>query len=643
MIIATAGHVDHGKTSLVKHLTGVETDSLEEEKRRGLSINLGYAYLHADADTTIGFIDVPGHSRFINTMISGVSSIDLALVVVAANEGPMPQTVEHLEVLRLLGIRQYVIVITYIDRVEAPQVKEVAGKMQDILGLESPVFKVNNIDGAGTDDLKNHLFQEAIGQADQTERGYFRLSIDRKFLVKGVGLIVTGTAISGRVSEGDKLFLLPENIEVRVRAIHAQNEKSSVGRIGQRCALQLSGVEKVQIKRGDWLNASSENQVSNRLNVRLKMSGRLTFKIKHLCPVKLYIGAKLVTAKLYLLERKTNVNQLRANDHVFAQLIIDGQISCCRGDRFILRDSSETTTLGGGMVLEPHAIYSPKLTNSAKDYLLAMEAPTLEETLTKLLIEQQRIVNVSRLKQDYNLKDADLEPVLHNVGLLNEIRAFFRNSQKYLLSNKYWKTVEQSIIDHVHSWHADNPNALGIQPDHLLARLRSEIDQNLFWNILDDLVERAGLIRVNGFVRLLDFKPKTDPVEMKKWKLIEEALSQYKRQIPTLANLKEDLMLDAKTIELALQKAVKEGRVHSLNGNRFVVFKQLRLFAHEVSQLANENPYFSVVEVKNSLGMGRNSCIQLLEYFDHIGFTRRYGERRAVIDKELLDRMFTMT
>ena len=165
----------------------------------------------------------------------------------------------------------------------------------------------------------------------------------------------------------------------------------------------------------------------------------------------------------------------------------------------------------------------------------------------------------------------------------------------------------------------------------------------MFWNILDDLVERAGLIRVNGFVRLLDFKPKTDPVEMKKWKLIEEALSQYKRQIPTLANLKEDLMLDAKTIELALQKAVKEGRVHSLNGNRFVVFKQLRLFAHEVSQLANENPYFSVVEVKNSLGMGRNSCIQLLEYFDHIGFTRRYGERRAVIDKELLDRMFTMT
>lgn len=643
MIVATAGHVDHGKTSLVKHLTGVETDSLEEEKRRGLSINLGYAYLHADADTTIGFIDVPGHSRFINTMISGVSSIDLALVVVAANEGPMPQTVEHLEILRLLGIRQYVIVITHIDRVVAPQVKEVAEKMQDILGLESPVFKVNNIDGTGIDDLKNYLFQEAIGQADRTERGYFRLSIDRNFLVKGVGLIVTGTAISGRVSEGDKLFLLPKNIAVRVRAIHSQNKKSSVGRVGQRCALQLAGVEKVQIKRGDWLNASSENQVSNRLNVRLKMSGRLTFKIKHLCPVKLHIGAKLVIAKLYLLERKKNGNELRAGDHVFAQLIIDSQISCCHGDRFILRDSSETITLGGGMVLEPHAIYSPKLTNSAKDYLLAMEAPNLEETLTKLLIEQQRIVNVSLLKQDYNLKDADLGPVLHNVGLLNEIKAFFRHSQKYLLSNKYWQTVEQSIIDYVHSWHADNPSALGIQPDHLLVGLRSEIDQNLFWNILDDLVERGVLTRVNSFVRLLDFKPKTDPVEMKKWKLIEEALSQYKRQIPTLANLKEDLMLDAKTIELALQKAVKEGRVYSLDGNRFVVFKQLRLFAHEVSQLADEKPYFSVVEVKNSLGMGRNSCIQLLEYFDHIGFTRRYGERRAVIDKDLLDRMFTMT
>ena len=186
-------------------------------------------------------------------------------------------------------------------------------------------------------------------------------------------------------------------------------------------------------------------------------------------------------------------------------LLLTARLAAVDGDRFILRDSSETTTLGGGMVLEPHAIYSPKLTNSAKDYLLAMEAPTLEETLTKLLIEQQRIVNVSLLKQDYNLKDADLGPVLHNMGLLNEIRAFFRHSQKYLLSNKYWQTVEQSIIDHVHSWHADNPSALGIQPDHLLAGLRSEIDQNLFWNILDDLVERAGFNSSEWFCKIIGF------------------------------------------------------------------------------------------------------------------------------------------
>ena len=222
MIVATAGHVDHGKTSLVKNLSGVDTDNLDEEKRRGLSINLGYAYLQADADTTIGFIDVPGHSRFINTMIAGVSSIDLALLIVAADEGLMPQTIEHIEVLSLLNISQYVVVISHIDRVEIVRAKEVAKSVQEKLGLRCPVFEVNNLNGAGIDNLKKYLVDTAKQQKAKCRRGYFRLSIDRSFLLKGIGLVVTGTAISGMVTEGDKLFLLPDNREVRVRGIYSE-------------------------------------------------------------------------------------------------------------------------------------------------------------------------------------------------------------------------------------------------------------------------------------------------------------------------------------------------------------------------------------------------------------------------------------
>ena len=194
---------------MVKRLTGIDTDTLEEEKLRGLSINLGYAFLRADADTTIGFIDVPGHSRFINTMIAGVGGIDMALVVVAADEGPMPQTLEHLEVLRLLGIRQYVLVISHIDRVESARIKPVSEKVQAALGLKCPVFEINNIDGAGIANLKNYLLQTARRREPRRERGYFRLSIDRRFILTGIGLVVTGTAMSGRITEGDKLYLLP--------------------------------------------------------------------------------------------------------------------------------------------------------------------------------------------------------------------------------------------------------------------------------------------------------------------------------------------------------------------------------------------------------------------------------------------------
>ncbi len=643
MIVATAGHVDHGKTSLVKHLSGVDTDTLQEEKRRGLSINLGYAYLQADAGTTIGFIDVPGHSRFMNTMIAGVSGIDLALVVVAADEGAMPQTVEHLEVLRLLGISQFVMVITHVDKVEPAGLPEVAGRAQSALGLGCPIFEVNNVDGAGIASLRNYLLQTAKTWVTKSQRGHFRLSIDRRFLLNGIGLVVTGTAISGRVAEGDKLFLLPGNREVKVRGIYSQNEKSAMGRVGQRCALQLTGIEQSQVTCGDWLHASASDMICNRLNVRLEFTSRLSYRVKHLCPVKVHIGAALYVAKLYLLERKIEGNDVGAGDRVLAQLIIDGQISCCRGDRFILRDSSESTTLGGGVVLEPNAAHTPKFSVSAKDYLLAMESPTVEEILRKLLLEQQRLVNLNQFKQAHNLLSMDLEAVVQRAGLSDKTKAFSLRKQEYLVANQYWQNTEQSIIDSVKCWHLENLSAEGIQAGYLLLTLVSQVDEDLYWSVLTDLIARDVLRRTCGCICVSGFEPQMSALDRQQWQVIENALGEYSRQIPTRTNLCEDLQLDSNTVDLLLQKAVQDGRVFRLGTQRFVLFKQLSRLARGVSQLAQEMPRFAVVDIKNHLGLGRNSCVELLEYFDHIGFTRRYGDRRTVIDKGLPERMFAMS
>jgi selenocysteine-specific elongation factor len=358
--------------------------------------------------------------------------------------------------------------------------------------------------------------------------------------------------------------------------------------------------------------------------------------------VKLYIGAKLQPAKLYLLERQTDGNLLEAGSRVLAQLIVDRPISCCRGDRFILRDSSESTTLGGGIVLDPHAGYSPKLSDKGKNYLLAMELPTPQETLQKLLIDQQQTVNLSQFKQACNLQDVDLAAVLQQADLLDKTKAFSLRGQEYLVAKQYWENAEKVMVDAVQGWHKENPAAEGIQSGALLAGLLPVTDKSLYWRVLDNLVERAVLSRSNGCISLEGFRSQRSAEERHHWQLIEEALSHYSHQIPTLADLQNDLLLDDKTVEGVLQRAVVDGRVFRLGAKRFVLFQQLSRFAQGVNQFAIAKPRFSVVDIKNHLQLGRNSSVELLEYFDLIGFTRRHGQSRAVLDATLPDRIFTM-
>jgi len=357
VIVATAGHVDHGKTSLIKALTGVDTDTLAEEKARGLTINLGYAYLPSSDGRVIGFIDVPGHHRFINTMISGVSGIDRALVIIAADDGPMPQTSEHLNVLNVLGVTDIDIVITKIDAVTPERVMEVAQKARELVDTrcesEGKVFQVSSVMGDGIDALKSHLESLRPKVRDQAlERG-FRLSIDRRFHVSGAGLVVTGTASTGTVSVGDHLTLQPKGLEVRVRELRANDVVTTSATAGQRVALCLAGkVELGDIDRGDCLVEPALDQLSHRLDVQLTLLSDAPTALKHLSPAKLYIGARRVGAKVALIEK--GVSSLTPGQTSMAQLILDAPISAYSGERFVLRDDSESFHLGGGVVLDPN-------------------------------------------------------------------------------------------------------------------------------------------------------------------------------------------------------------------------------------------------------------------------------------------------
>jgi selenocysteine-specific elongation factor len=635
MIVATAGHVDHGKTALIKQITGIDTDTLEEEKRRGVSINLGYAFLHENSES-IGFIDVPGHHRFINTMISGVSSIDMALVVVAASEGLKPQTIEHFEILRLLGIKKYAIILTHIDRVDISHRESVASQIQGLMGEETPVFPVNNKSGDGISQLKNYLLNEAMGQDSKSEQGHFRLSIDRKFLLNGIGLVTTGTVISGRISEGDSLILLPHRKDVRVRAIHAQNRKSSIGQIGERCALQISGIEKKDISRGDWLSACAHTPSTNRINVRLEISRHLSFTLKHLCPIKLFIGAKLISAKLYLLERKKDGNFLKAATSVFAQIIIDGQISCCSGDRFIIRDDSELVTLGGGSVIDPFAEYSPKFDDDDRNYLLALEMPTILQKLERLVVDQKCLVNLSEFEVAQNLREEDLDDLLGVKSMQDKATTFQNGNQTYILSKERWKLSQQIVLVFLRKWHENNPSSSGLEMDQILAEASPIIDEVIFPNLIQDLIDTGSLSHRDGKFSIKGIEPVVPAVDLVNWEMIKEAIARYHQQIPTLANIKDELSLDSSVLQRALKIAVKDRQAFMIGESRFLLPDTLSFFAEKIKTFSREKSSFSVVEVKNLLSLGRNSCIDLLEYFDLIGFTKRFGAERIIIDEQAI-------
>ena len=594
MIVATAGHVDHGKTSLVKRLSGVDTDRLKEEKLRGLSIELGYAFLQAEAGFNIGFIDVPGHHRFINTMISGVCSVDLALVVVAANEGPMPQTIEHLEVLRLLGVDQYVIVITHIDKIDVSERSEIAeallASIQTHIPMASaPSFVVSNVDGAGITELKQFLVKTAKNLQDKPEKGYFRLSIDRVFHLQVSGLIVTGTSISGGVSVGDHLTLLPENKKVRVRSIHSQNAKTQHGRAGQRCALQLTGIKKSDLKRGDWLNGGSGVLASHCFNARLTVSKSLPFTVKHLSKVKIYIGAKRQAAKLYLLEESARITGLVRDATVLVQMIVETDIDCCWGDRFLLRDSSESTTIAGGIVLEPRAEQARAKNKEALGYLQAMGFPTFDQMLTELLVNRREALNTAHFMSICNALPQDFEAALHSAKLATRIHHFRMNWQDFCVLYDVWASSQKTIVELVECCYRDSQNVDGVPTDHLrvkcLAKLQGRDKESLLEAALADLVNSSLLKRVSGRVSLPAVEPVVTAQEARDWELISTILSQYQAQIPTLSDLLESLQLSREALQSALMGAVKDGRVYKISTTRFLLSDRLNHFVQSLTTL----------------------------------------------------------
>ena len=654
MIIATAGHVDHGKTSLIKQLTGTDTDRLEEEKRRGLSIDLGFAYRQT-GNASLGFIDVPGHKRFINTMISGISGIDMGLLIVAADDGPMPQTLEHLEVLLILGITKITIVISKIDKADSARIQtvkaSVLNKLPDELKDKTEVFELSNNTGEGVKKLQDFLDLRAKKHRDKSSIGLFRQAIDRVFTLKGTGIVTTGTVSTGEINLGDSVELHPSRTTLRVRGIHAHDQAAETAKAGQRCAINLSGdIHKENIHKGDWLLETGSAEARDCFSARFRLLSSSPIVLKHMSPVKLHIGARHLSAKISFLEDRQTHKKMHAGDERLVRFLLNEPVCCCCTEHYLIRDDSESFTLGGGIVLDPFASRKRKITTQYLNFLGAMSKPDFVSSFNELIFNQQQIIDFKNFRLGWNLSETEAQKMLSAETLPGEYFTLEADGGRYCLSDKLFLELTTIIFNTVQNWHKTKPNEKGIPKEklHKLTKeimfkekyLDRQIEEQVYSGILKALINKKQLQQRDGLIKQIDFSPISSSLEKKEWILIENALLERGKKIPSLAELIEITQLDNKKLNFMLNAAIKNNKLKKINNKRFALNSTLLGFGAETLSIAQDSKKFTAVDFKNKIGIGSNLAIEILEYFDSIRFTQRQGNERIILDENIPDKLF---
>ncbi|MEM8500987.1 MAG: selenocysteine-specific translation elongation factor [Pseudomonadota bacterium] len=644
MIVATAGHVDHGKTSLIKQLTGEDTDTLEEEKRRGLTINLGFAFLDTDSDARIGFIDVPGHRRFINTMIAGVGGINLAMLVVAANEGPKPQTLEHLEVLKLLGVSNIIVIVSFIDAADAGQRSQSESEVLTLFtnaGLSPPkLFGVSNVTGEGIKQLKDHLLSTARSVITVSADEHFRMFIDRSFILTGTGLVVTGTVRSGEVRNGDQLVINPHNSIVRVRSLHAENRESDVAVRGQRCALNLAGgIDATKLERGNLLHDKKLSLVTDRVDCWFDQSLQNDKPLRHMLPVKLYLGAQKLSAKFVVAQGKTAKREFQNKGYL--QLQLSSPISCCYGDRFLLRDDSEEFIIGGGYVVNPFAIRNRAMGQEWQDYLRSMDHKEFITCLNELLCHHASEINLSQLSQARNVQ---LNTALEYADQLDsalDAKQFTHENQRFVVAGKLLSECMIAAKYFVTEWHKNNTQKEGVPVRTVLTTMLPGYSEGLCLAAVSNLVASSVFSLQGGLLALAGHNIRLTTEQQALWSSLQNILSKAAPAIPTFTELKDETRLPEKELRNNLDFLVHKRYLLRISERRVALPESMLNFANCANELASELKMIEVVAFKNRVAIGRNLCVEILEYFDTIRFTQRRGNHRVVLDPEVPIKLFS--
>ena len=615
MIVATAGHVDHGKTSLVKALTGVDTDRLPEEKRRGMTIDLGFAYLRLSS-CVIGFVDVPGHERFVHNMLCGVPGIDFALLVVAADDGPMPQTREHLAILDLLRVSRGAVALTKIDRVPPGRAREVATGIGALLAATSlagaPVFPLSSVSGTGVEALRKHLENAARDTHPRGTQGNFRMSVDRCFTIAGAGLVVTGTAMSGAIAPGDEVRALLAGANARVRSIHAHNAPAKSGRAGQRLALNLAGIEgRKPIARGDWIVQGDVPPPARRIDARLRAVAPQP--LAHWTPVHVHLGAAHVLGRVAVLEGTAIAPGASAR----VQLVLEQALGAVRGDGFVVRDQSSRRTLGGGAVID---VFPPPRGRAKPErlaWLAAMELDDDAAALRALLARATAGVDLARFAANRNLPGEDLHA-----------RVSMKVAAGLGFAPQAWSALKATALKGLAAWHARAPESAGLPGERIVESPR--LPRAVLAALAEELAAEGAIVREGPGIRLAGHRAQFGGAEAVLWTGVLPVLEKNALRPPTLVVLAAGQNTDARKLESALSQAARLGLVVRVSKTRFFLPAALRRLEEIARAEAQSSGAITAAAFRDRSGIGRNAAIEVLEYFDRIKFTRRVGDTHVL-------------
>ena len=631
MIIATAGHVDHGKTELVKALTGIDTDRLPEEKARGLSVDLGFAYHTLPDNTILGFVDVPGHDNFIRNMLAGVAGIDLGLLVVAADDGVMPQTREHLAILSLMEIRQYIVALTKIDRVSSGRIYDVADQVDRLLTAQGhegvTIYPVCAPENQGIGELMKALKSRVkAASAAWTAEHHFRMSIDRVFTLKGVGLVVTGMVFSGAVRKGESMTLSTDGSQVRVRGIRAHNTASNGAKAGERCAINIAGrgLNKEVVRRGNWLMHPSLYAPTRRIDVEVKVLASETGPLKHWTPTHLHIGADHLSARVAVLSG----GAIPAGGQGLAQLVVSRDAFAVHGDTFVLRDQSAQRTIAGGRVIDP---FSPKRGRSRPARIAALNAMqhrNVTDALRALTDGSETGVLLTPFSVAYNLPAPRLDMLIDRLSL----RRVGQQSKQRVFCETQWHRLGAKVVGAVKGFHRSKPMSPGASVKDIQLALSPHIETSILEVLLGTLVEEQ---RLNSRGTRFHLPSHNIRISVRDQQLLDRVAPKLAPRSGTPLSLHQaaaDLKVDLETLEMTLKTASRLGKMVLIGKNRYAPTHFVAKLGLVAEQLAanSADRCFTTAEYRKQTTLGRNFVIDVLEYFDQIGFTERNGNTRYI-------------